>query len=101
MPRRISTCLNDSVTDTMRAALRYRNISSRSSMRMANDSFMAPTALMDSGHRSRSSNTYGMRFMRLTTYAATAVKNCGDVPMTRSTPRTRGLATIALAMKLR
>ena len=93
--------MKDSVTETMRAALRYRNISSRSSMRIANESFMAPTALMDSGHRSRSSNTYGMRFIRLTTYAAQAVKNWGDVPITTSTSRMRGLATIALTMKLR
>ena len=100
MPRPIRLSRKALVTDTTAFALRYRNSSTFSSQSSAFDSFIAPTARIDSGHRSRSSNTHGTRFIRLTAYAAHAVKNCGDVPTTRSTPRTKGLASTADSMKL-
>ena len=60
--------------------------------------FMAPTALMVSGQRSRSSKMYGRNFSRLETYAAQAVKNCGDVPTMTSTLRMKRLAMVAETM---
>ncbi len=86
------------MTDTMRAARRYRKSSSFSSQRMAADSFMAPTALMDSGHRSRNSKTNGTRFSAPTAQPATAVKNCGEVATTMSTRRTKSAARKAMTM---
>ena len=45
---------------------------------------MAPTAGIDSGHRSRSSKTHGVGRTRVYSQVATAQKNCGDVPMATS-----------------
>lgn len=59
---------------------------------------MAPTALIDSGQMSRSSNTNGTRRTRPTAQPATAVKNCGDVATTTSMRRTNRLATKAVSM---
>jgi hypothetical protein len=55
---------------------------------------------MDSGHRSRSSNTKGARFAAATAQPAQAVKMCGEVATTTSTPRMTGVARIAATMKL-
>ena len=54
-------------------------------MRKVAESPIAPTARIDSGHRSRSSNTHGRLFTVAARYAAQAVKNCGDVPTMTST----------------
>ena len=45
---------------------------------------MAPTAGIDSGHRSRSSKTHGVRRTRVYSHVATAQKNCGEVPTATS-----------------
>ena len=100
MPRAPKVRRNECVTVTIRVARRYKNISSFSSQRMAAEFFMAPTALIDSGHRSRSSKTQGRRLSPPTIQAAQAVKNCGDVPTTTSTWRTNRLASVAANMKL-
>jgi hypothetical protein len=71
--------LKELVTLTMRAALRYRKYSSRFSARIAADSRIAPTARIESGHRSRSSKTKGRHLKTESTQAAQAVKNCGEV----------------------
>ena len=46
--------------------------------------FIAPTSTMLRGHRSRTSKTNGTRFKRASQRAATAVRNCGEVPTTTS-----------------
>ena len=64
------------------------------------DSFIAPTARIDSGQMSRSSNTKGLRFIAAAPQAATAVKNCGEVPMITSGLRTKSAARKPETMKL-
>ena len=69
-------------------------------MRMTALSFMAPTATMESGHRSRSSKTHGHLKSRETTYAAHGVKNCGEVEIVTSGRGRKGAASITYTMKL-
>ena len=58
---------------------------------------MAPTAVMDSGHRSRISSTNGTRCTQCAGTPAQPAKNCGEVAMTTSGRRTKGAATVAAA----
>ena len=48
------------------------------------ESFIAPTDLIDSGHRSRTSITHGLALKKASHRADNAVKNWGDVPIIRS-----------------
>ena len=55
-----------------------KNVSTPSSRLITRRSFNAPTAIIDSGHRSRISRTQGQRFICDTKKPAMPQKNCGD-----------------------
>ena len=74
-------------------------ISIQYSMRMSSPSFMAPTATMEAGHRSRSSKIQGRRRSRDTIQPATAQKNCGEVEMRMSGRRWNMAAMPPVTMK--
>ena len=84
IPRARSVRMNASVRHTIAVASRYIRSSRRSRSRSASDRFIAPTAGIDSGHRSRSSKTHGVRRTRVYSHVATAQKNCGEVPTATS-----------------
>ena len=86
--------MNDRLTETTIRAPRYIRISRRCSSPSGMYARPAPTALIDSGQRSRSSNTHGVRFRLAAIQVATAQKNCGEVPMmTSKDPSVSALAT--------
>ena len=84
MPRETRSVLNDLVSATTLAARRYRNSSSRSIIRNPKFSRIAPTAVMEAGHRSDNSNTNGRRLTAASAQPPTAAKNCGEVATTTS-----------------
>ena len=73
MPRSTSSFLNEFVTETIESARLYRNISNFSSNFIANESFIAPTAVIDAGHMSLNSNT---NFFRLNADIAHPRNSC-------------------------
>jgi len=100
MPREARSSRNDSVTDTIASARRYMESSSLSSMRITGLRSIAPTATIDAGHRSRSSNTHGKRRTPDSAQVPSAQKNCGEVDTTTSGRFSKSPATKPLTMKL-
>ena len=60
---------------------------------------MAPTVLIDSGHRSRNSKTKGRQRNTDSIQPAHVVKNCGEVPTITSGRRCTSPARKPLTMK--
>src|SRR5680860_869603 len=74
-----SCSLNESVTVIIFHALLYMRCSRNSKKLIIGLVSMAPTALMDSGQRSRTSMTHLFRFQKLSHLAEITVKNWGEV----------------------
>ena len=93
----IECSLNAGVTTTTRLPCDRGNQRSVASMRCRNEfSAPIPTALRDSGQRSRTSKTKGTRFQKEIHHPESPTRSCGDVAMTTS-----GRETPFRAMRLR
>ena len=101
MPRPTRLVLKDGVSATTARARRYRNSSSFSISPVTTPRFIAPTAMIEAGQRSPSSNTNGTRRQAANAQPPTAAKNWGEVAAITSGRLSNNPATKALTMKLR